>query len=56
MGYLRALGQRIVGSDPDGSLDYECEGCGVRFARRQQVCPDCGGYRVVRREWEFDLS
>ncbi len=31
---------------------YECSGCGERFAIEYYSCPDCGGYRVERIDWD----
>jgi DNA-directed RNA polymerase subunit RPC12/RpoP len=49
MGYLDRL-RRHVASEDDA--EYECADCGAGFEGRRQVCPECGGYSIMRREWE----
>jgi rubrerythrin len=51
MSYLDRLRRRVVGEDRDAT-EYECADCGAGFEGRRQVCPECGGYSITRREWE----
>ena len=51
MSYLDRLRRRVVGEDRDAT-EYECTDCGAGFEGRRQVCPECGGYSITRREWE----
>ena len=32
---------------------YECKTCGKPFSERYHQCPDCGSYRVERKEWKI---
>jgi rRNA maturation endonuclease Nob1 len=41
---------RYIGRE-DGEADYACRNCGTGFDERRQVCPECGGYSIRRREW-----
>ncbi|EMA50766.1 MULTISPECIES: hypothetical protein [Halococcus] len=50
MSYLDRLRRRVGEPDRDDA-EYECTGCGAGFDRRRQVCPECGGYSIRRREW-----
>lgn len=38
----------------DGEHPYECQQCGHRFRLQHHSCPECGGYRVERGEWNVD--
>ena len=50
MGYLDRLKRRVAGDERDA--EYVCADCGAGFEGRRQVCPECGGYSITRREWE----
>lgn len=52
MGYLDRLRRRVGDADSDDA-EYECTDCGAGFDRRRQVCPECGGYSIRRREWRL---
>ena len=32
---------------------YECKACGKGLSEQYHECPECGSYRVERREWEL---
>ncbi|WP_435077414.1 hypothetical protein [Halococcus sp. AFM35] len=49
MSYFDRL-NRYIGRD-EGETEYVCRNCGVGFDERRQVCPECGGYSIRRREW-----
>lgn len=49
----RSILRRVVPRlDDAGERPYECLGCGRAFAQRRQVCPECNGYSIERREFE----
>ncbi|MFB6110432.1 MAG: hypothetical protein ABEJ60_06110 [Halodesulfurarchaeum sp.] len=33
---------------------YECQACGIRLEERYHQCPQCGSYRVERRDWDIE--
>lgn len=51
MYYLDRLKRRFT-DQRDDRPEYECRGCGAGFDGRRQVCSECGGYSVRRREWD----
>lgn len=51
MSYLDRLRHRVTGTTRKDAPEYECSGCGAGFERRRQVCPECDGYSIRRREW-----
>lgn len=34
------------------NADYECKGCGRRFAVKPEQCPDCGSEEILPRRNE----
>lgn len=32
---------------------YECKACGNQLSERYHQCPECGSYRVERKEWNL---
>ena len=52
MTYLEHVRKRIGNAIEDDTSEYVCRGCGAGFDGRRQVCPECGGYSIRRREWE----
>jgi rRNA maturation endonuclease Nob1 len=51
MGYIDRLKHRIRGTEREEPTEYVCENCNAGFEQRRQVCPECGGYSIRRREW-----
>jgi rubrerythrin len=42
--------KRLAGRSGTGS-EYVCKTCGTGFEVRRQVCPECEGYHIDRRDW-----
>ena len=51
MDTLTRLIAAITSSTESEPRPYECETCGVCFELHRQVCPECGGYTLVRTDW-----
>ena len=47
---FQQIAQDLFGEDRERG-EYQCQNCGTAYRRRRQVCPDCDGYRIERREW-----
>ena len=54
MSYLERFRGRIRAANDEDATEYVCRGCGAGFDERWQVCPECGGYSVRRREWKSE--
>ena len=52
MSYLERLRGRIRAANDADETEYVCRNCEAGFDERWQVCPECGGYSVRRREWD----
>ncbi|WP_199694022.1 hypothetical protein [Halococcus sp. IIIV-5B] len=52
MCYLERLRGRIGAANDADETEYVCRNCETGFDERWQVCPECGGYSVRRREWD----
>ncbi|EMA38799.1 FmdB family zinc ribbon protein [Halococcus hamelinensis] len=52
MSYLERFRGRIGAANDTDETEYACRDCGTGFDERWQVCPECGGYSVRRREWD----
>lgn len=53
MGVVTKLVSYAAGRWEGVDEPYECKACGNQFAERYHQCPDCGSYRVERREWQL---
>ena len=47
---LQQIVRGLFGAEAEQG-DYQCQNCGALYGQRRQVCPDCDGFRIERREW-----
>jgi predicted amidophosphoribosyltransferase len=42
--------KRLAGRSGTGA-EYVCQACGAGFEAQRQVCTECEGYHIDRRDW-----
>jgi len=52
MGIVDGL-SNLFGPHTQSEGIYQCQSCQALFDAQFHVCPNCGGYRVDRREWQL---
>lgn len=53
MGLVRSILGRIRSPSEDDTI-YTCQQCGTALELRYHRCPECGGFRVERTDWQLD--
>ncbi len=53
MGVVSKLVVYATGQSAGTERPYQCKSCGKRFAERYHECPECGSFRVERKEWQL---
>lgn len=53
MGVVTKLVSYAKGRSGESTEPYECKACGNGLSERYHECPECGSYRVERREWQL---
>lgn len=52
MGVVTEL-RTVFGGPDERDGDYQCRNCHASFGAQYHVCPECGGYRVERVNWQI---